>query len=243
MLAAREPRVLEEAARRASGGRCAPPTAGTHRAITAPSAKHARIVGSAPPVLGRLDDPVEQHGETRRSTAPRRPGRAAVPTGSFDVGMRKTPGEQADHDDRDVHEEDRAPVEVLEQEAAGERAEHAGEPGGAGPDTRSPCPAPRTGNTLVMIDSVAGMMNAPPMPMNARVAISCSRAVGERRRQRPDAEHHEAELQRAAPSEPVAEAAGGEQQAREHQRVAVDHPLQLAVAWRGGRARSWGWRR
>ncbi len=30
------------------------------------------------------------------------------------------------------------------------------------------------GNTLVMIDNVAGMMNAPPMPMNARVAINCS---------------------------------------------------------------------
>ena len=28
--------------------------------------------------------------------------------------------------------------------------------------------------TLVRIDSVAGMMSAPPMPMNARVRISCS---------------------------------------------------------------------
>ncbi len=27
-------------------------------------------------------------------------------------------------------------------------------------------------NRLVMIDRVAGMMNAPPMPMNARVAMS-----------------------------------------------------------------------
>ena len=33
-------------------------------------------------------------------------------------------------------------------------------------------PRSRAGNTLVMIDSVAGMMNAPPMPMNARLAIS-----------------------------------------------------------------------
>ena len=34
-----------------------------------------------------------------------------------------------------------------------------------------PIALPRSsgGNTLVMIDSVAGMMNAPPMPMNARV--------------------------------------------------------------------------
>ena len=90
-------------------------------------------------------------------------------------------------------------------------------------------PRSRGGNTLVMIDSVAGMMNAPPMPMNARVAISCSGDVGERRRERAEAEQHEPDLQRAAPAEAVAQAAGGEQQAGEHQRVRVDHPLQLAV--------------
>ena len=73
------------------------------------------------------------------STAPTGSSRGA--DGSFDVGMRKMPGEQPDDDDRDVHEEDRAPVEVLEQEPAGERAEHAGETGGRRPTRRSPCPA------------------------------------------------------------------------------------------------------
>ena len=93
-----------------------------------------------------------------------------------------------------------------------------------------------------MIDSVAGMMNAPPMPMNAAgedQLAGVSRTPGER----AEAEHHQAELQRAAPAEAVAEAAGGEQQAGEHERVGVDHPLQLAVAWRRGRRRSWGSRR
>ena len=33
-------------------------------------------------------------------------------------------------------------------------------------------PRSSTGKTMVMIDSVAGMMKAPPTPMNARVAIS-----------------------------------------------------------------------
>ena len=37
-------------------------------------------------------------------------------------------------------------------------------------------------------------------------------------------------MQRAAPAEAVAEAAHREQQAREHERVRVDHPLELAVA-------------
>ena len=40
----------------------------------------------------------------------------------------------------------------------------------------TPMARPRSwgGNTFVMIDSVAGMISAPPMPMNARVAISWS---------------------------------------------------------------------
>ena len=96
------------------------------------------------------------------------------------------------------------------------------------------------GNTFVMIDSVAGMMNAPPMPMNAAGDDELVRRVDERRRERAEPEHHEPELQRAAPAEPVTEAAGGEQQAREHERVGVDDPLQLAVASRRGRATSVG---
>ena len=42
------------------------------------------------------------------------------------------------------------------------------------PRCRSPCRARRRGKTLVRIDSVDGMMNAPPTPISARVAISIS---------------------------------------------------------------------
>ena len=79
-----------------------------------------------------------------------------------------------------------------------------------------------------MSDSVLGMMNAPPMPMIARVAISCSGDVANAESSEPSAEHDHAELQRALAAEAVTEAAGGEQQAREHERVRVDHPLELA---------------
>ena len=95
----------------------------------------------------------------------------------------------------------------------------------------TPIALPRSfaGKTLVMIESVAGMMNAPPMPMNARVAMSWSDVVGERREQRAEAEDDEPDLERAPAAEPVTEAAQREQQAGEHERVRVDHPLQLAV--------------
>ena len=103
---------------------------------------------------------------------------STAPTGSSLRGGRvlrgrdeEDAGDQAEDHDRDVHEEHRAPVEVLEQEAAGERAEGGAEPGDAGPDADGP-PRSSAGNTLVMIDSVAGMISAPPMPMKARVAMS-----------------------------------------------------------------------
>ena len=49
----------------------------------------------------------------------------------------------------------------------------------------TPMARPRSvgsGKTLVRIDSVAGMISAPPMPMNARVTISWSAESAERRR-------------------------------------------------------------
>ena len=49
-----------------------------------------------------------------------------------------------------------------------------------------------------MIESVAGMMNAPPMPMTARVKISCSGEVANADEQRAEPEDGHAELQRAA---------------------------------------------
>ena len=39
--------------------------------------------------------------------------------------------------------------------------------------------------TFVMIDSVAGMMNAPPMPISERVAINTSAEVANARQREP----------------------------------------------------------
>ena len=80
-----------------------------------------------------------------------------------------------------------------------------------------------------MIDSVAGMMNAPPMPMNARVAIRTFGDPATADSSEPSPNNDEAELQRRAAAEAVAERSRGEQQAREHEGVRVDHPLQLRV--------------
>src|SRR5215213_8556300 len=84
------------------------------------------------------------------------------------------------------------------------------------------------GNTLTMIDSVAGITNAAPMPMKARHATTPAAestvdatSAAPRNTTRP-------ELQRALAAEAVTEGAGREQQAGEHERVCVHHPLQGA---------------
>ena len=74
------------------------------------------------------------------------------------------------------------------------------------------------------------MMNAPPMPISARMAISSSGESASAEQSEPSAEDEQAEGQRALAAEAVAERAGGEQHAGEDEHVDVDDPLQL----RGG---------
>ena len=172
----------------------------------------------------------QQRGRARRTTA-------RAPSGSIRpcCGITRCRDEEgAEHQrrdaDRDVDPEHRLPREVLEQEPTGDRADGDGRGRRSRPRPRWPEPRSRgSRKTLVRIDSVAGMISAPPMPMNARVAI---RPVGRRRHRRgggADAEQHDAELQRTLASVAVGQAAGGEQQAGEHEHVGVDDPLDLAV--------------
>ena len=84
----------------------------------------------------------------------------------------------------------------------------------------------------VRIDSVEGMMNAPPTPISARVAISISAEPASADSAEPRPKISEAEGERALAAEAVAQRAGGQQHAGEDEHVGVDDPLQL----RAGRA-------
>ena len=122
---------------------------------------------------------------------------------------------------------------MLEQEPAGDGPDADAERGHARPDADGLAALTQGSvNTLVMIDRVAGMMNAPPMPMSERVKISMVAESADRGHERADAEDGEADREEAVPAEPVAEASGGEQQTGEDEGVGVDDPLELA----GGRA-------
>ena len=86
------------------------------------------------------------------------------------------------------------------------------------------------GKMLVMIDSVVGMIPAAPTPIRARDAISSVALPDRAASTDPAPKIDEPGDQRPATAEAVAEAAGGEQQPREEQQVAVHDPLQLARA-------------
>ena len=97
--------------------------------------------------------------------------------------------------------------------------------------------SPGSRNMLVMIASVAGKISAAPTPISARPTIKRSAdesaAPGEGR---GGAEHDQPDDQRPLAAVLVAEPAGGEEQAGEHEQVGVDDPLQLAGRWRRARA-------
>ena len=160
------------------------------------------------------------------STAPT--GSSAASSGSREVGHEELTRDERDHDDRHVDEEDE-PYQKWPSR----------KPLATGPIAPA---APVTlaqiaiafgrscgGKTLMMIDSVDGMINAPATPMTARHAISCHIAVDMRREPGADEEQHQPELQRALAPVPVAERAGREQQPGEHERVDGDDPLQLRL--------------
>ncbi len=82
------------------------------------------------------------------------------------------------------------------------------------------------GNAWVMIDSVAGIMNAAPTPWTARKATSAVSFGAKPDRGAREPEHDHAEQEHPPASEDVAEPAAGDHQHGERERVGVDGPLE-----------------
>ena len=92
-----------------------------------------------------------------------------------------------------------------------------------------------------MIDSVEGMISAPPTPIATRAAIRWLTSVATARRATSHAEDDKPDLQRPRPAEAVAEGAHRQQQPGEDEDVGIDDPLELGgrapkVRWIVGRA-------
>ena len=158
------------------------------------------------------------------SAKPGRSSRGAA--GSFDSGMRKRPATSAARTNGRLTRKIACQLEcsISQPPATGPMAMPS-------PETAAHAPIAfgrsSAGKTAVMIDRVDGMMNAPPMPIRARVAISIVGGGGQRGKTRAEAEDGEAERERALAAEAVAERAGGEEETGEDQHVRVDDPLEL----------------
>ena len=144
------------------------------------------------------------------------------------LGNEQASGDDRGGDDRDVHDEHRTPPEVVEQEAADDRTQGDADAGGRGPDADGH-------RAFTGVGEDAGQQGqgrrhdergtgAHDRPRDHELTD----ATGERRGGRRDPEDGEPEQQGAPPSEAVAERAREEQQTGEHERVRVDHPLELA---------------
>ena len=77
-----------------------------------------------------------------------------------------------------------------------------------------------------MIESVAGMISAPPMPITARTAISWFALCDDEHAEAAAAEQGETDLQGVLAAEAVAERAHRQEQAGEDEHVGVDDPLE-----------------
>ncbi len=136
--------------------------------------------------------------------------------------------DQCDDHHGHVDQEDRAPPEVLEQPAAGHRADGDSHAGHGGPDGDGLPPLPAVGEHVGDDRQRGGHDQRAADAHQGPGADELVGAVGQRRQDRPDAHDRQADGEGAAAAEAVAERAHRQQQAGEHQDVGVHDPLELA---------------
>ncbi len=175
------------------------------------------------PIVG-ADEPVHQrHHAERRGQRAGEVEVAGVPLGLLDVAGRE---ERDDEGDRDVDEEDPAPVEPLDEHAAGDQADRAAAGRDAGEDAEGPVAfrafvegrgdegeGGRRGDRAA--DALEGT-GGEELPF----------ALGQSAEERGESEEEHAEDEHAAAPEDVARAPSEEQEAAERERVGVDDPGQ-----------------
>ncbi len=163
----------------------------------------------------------ERHRHEQRAEAVDRAGHLGV------TRLGHVPGRDSDHDhgERDVDEEDRPPRPGVDQPPAHERPDgrrHAREarPGADGPGSVLPAEAGLEDG------EAAGRQQRPAHALGQPRDHQLGGAGGERAADRADREDDDAQLVDAAAAVAVAQRAAQQDQRRQHQQVAVDHPLE-----------------
>src|SRR5205807_2134104 len=131
-------------------------------------------------------------------------------------------------DDGQVDEEDRAPVEVSEEVAAGDGADGATGTGHARPDGDGP--SPFVHGEDIGEDGQGGRHHEGAADAHDRPADDqLVGGVADAGKERAQAEDGEADVESALAPEAVAQGSAREQQPGEDEAVGVDDPLQLGV--------------
>ncbi len=196
--------------------------------------RRGQDAAGGPAVLGPGDDRVHERGHAdRRQQRARQVG--AVAPGVLRLGDEGGHGGQAERHDRQVDQEDRAPPEVVEHEAAEQRPRREAERVHRAPDADGP--GVLVGREDLQGDREGGGEQQRPADAHAGPRRDqLPRGTGESGDQRADAEQGEPRDQHLLAAVAVGGAARGEQQAGLHERVGVDHPLDVG----GGRAQLLG---
>jgi hypothetical protein len=180
-----------------------------------------------PALRRRLDDRPHERDEADARQPRARP---VQPPPQRVARLRDEPAarDERDRGERHVDDEDRAPPEVVEQHAADGGAERDAEAGRCRPQADRRGPLARVGEDA---DEQRERRRHDQRRAGAHRGAGEDEpadVAGVGRAGRRDREDGEAAEQHPPAAEPVAERAGQQQQPREHERVRVDDPLQLA---------------
>jgi hypothetical protein len=184
-----------------------------------------------PATVGALDDPEDHSGDGQERE---RGAHGVERDRSFVAGVRDEE-ECADHrqsGEDGVEEEERAPLEPLEQQARGEQAHDGARPRQTGPhpDRLPPLGGGERGGERRQ----GGGHHHGGTEAHPRSEPDQRRRFGrEGGSEGEGAEHRQARHQEASTAEAVTEEPGGEEQAGEHDLVGVDDPLELGLVGSG----------
>ena len=194
------------------------------RAAAPAAAKAASVAGGGPAPVVALDDPQRHRGQPEGQH--QRPGQVRAggcrrPAARAAGGGRRTAIASAE---RQVDEEDEAPVGELDQRRRRGVGPTAAAAAAAAPQSPTPAARCSTGKLSRTIASEVGAIIAAPTPCRTRKAISASSDGRDRAEQAGGGEAGDAEQEDPLVAEAVGEAAGRHQQRRDHDEVAVEHP-------------------
>jgi hypothetical protein len=165
-----------------------------------------------------------------RTAAPRRPNRMSPTTSSgLTYSLRDSPAdadrpEEAGDSDRKIHKKYEPPVQVADDQAAGDRPEHRADQPGMATKLMARMSSDLS-NVRTSVSRPTGTIMAPPQPCRMRQATRRWMSLGDAAEQRAEREEADRGGKHPARAETIGHPAADRNEHREAQRVARQHRL------------------